>query len=81
MVWKAEECYLAWPTTLHAKIARAQKPDREDVLDFASKMMLIHSEAIKLARENGTLKIELARAKQENMFLTNLIQANEYGLI
>jgi hypothetical protein len=68
---------LHYPTALHAKIARAARPDREDVLDCLAQVRRIHEEAQRMSVRIGELEAENLRLRHENEFMLRLVNARE----
>ena len=64
---------LEWPTKLHAKIARATKPSREDVLDALSQAQQIHVEALRMAARIRELEADNLRLKRENELMLRML--------
>jgi hypothetical protein len=62
-----------WPVKLHAKIARATKPNREDVLDVLSQAQRIHAEALRMDARISELEADNLRLKHENEFMLRLL--------
>jgi hypothetical protein len=64
---------LEWPVKLHAKIARAARPSRSDVLDVLAQAQRIHTEALRMDNRIHELEAENLRLKHENEFMLRLL--------
>jgi hypothetical protein len=68
---------LEWPVKLHAKIARATKPSREDVLDVLAQAQRIHVEALRMDARIHELEADNLRLKHENEFMLRIVNDRE----
>jgi hypothetical protein len=68
---------LEWPTKLHAKIARATKPSRDDVLDVLAQAQRIHIEALRMDARIHELEADNLRLKHENEFMLRMLSDRE----
>ena len=64
---------MEWPTKLHAKIVRAIKPSREDVLEVLAQAQRIHEEALRMDARIRELEADNLRLKHENEFMLRIL--------
>lgn len=74
MPWTtAHGSQLEFPTALWAKLARANKPKREDVMDALQGAQRMYTEAVELSNRVVELENEVLRLKHENEFMLRLL--------
>lgn len=68
---------LEFPYAIWARIARASKINRDDVIHALNESQRIHNEAIKMSARIAELEAEVSRLRHENEFMLRLM--NEHG--
>ena len=68
---------LEFPTTLFAEIARAQRPNREAVLDALAFTQRLHNKAVALNTRVCELQAEVLRLKHENEFMVRMMNERD----
>jgi len=68
---------LEWPTKLHAKIARAPKVSRDDVLDVLAQAQRIHVEALRMSARIHELEADNLKLTHENEFMLRMLSDRE----
>jgi HAMP domain-containing protein len=77
MPWIAStDVDLEFPYAIWAKISRAAKIRREDVMQALTESQRIHNEAIKMSARINELELEVSRLRRENEFMLKVINGS-----